>query len=250
MNLGFKCCTRKFSAIRTFSLPSACFVDAKPQSVSGGEINGESSKESTMSSRSDVKVIDSFLDGLSATCDKISREAVTAAVDELFHAWEKGKTVFVVGNGGSASTATHMACDLAKNVSGDRPGLRALSLGDNVPLVSALTNDNGFENIYTEQLKTWLSKGDVLVALSVHGGSGRDKAGAWSQNLIKAISYAKTRGARTIGITGFDGGVMRGLVDVWINTPSDETFQVEPAHVIVHHLICEVLRRRIALLSG
>jgi len=209
-------------------------------------INGQSSKGSDMSYRSDGEIIDSFLDGLKTTCDNISREAVKAAVDELYRAWQNHGTVFVIGNGGSASTATHLACDLAKNVTGDRPGIRALSLGDNVPLVSALTNDNGFENIYTEQLKGWLEEGDVLVALSVHGGSGRDRAGAWSQNLVKAISFAKTRGARTIGITGFDGGVMKGIVDVWINTPSDETFQVEPAHVIVHHLICEVLRRRIA----
>ena len=192
-------------------------------------------------------VIDSFLDGLKVTCDKISREAVATAVDALYDAWKNGRTVFIIGNGGSASTATHLACDLAKNVAGDRAGLRAMSLGDNVPLVSALTNDNGFENIYTEQLKAWLEKDDVLVALSVHGGSGRDKAAAWSQNLVKAISFAKTKGARTIGITGFDGGVMREIVDIWINTPSNETFQVEPAHVIVHHLLCEVLRRRIAL---
>ena len=122
-----------------------------------------------------------------------------------------------------------------------------MSLGDNIPLVSALTNDNGFENIYTEQLKTWLEKDDVLIALSVHGGSGRDKAGAWSQNLVKAITFAKSRGARTIGITGFDGGIMKDLVDVWINTPSKETFQVEPLHVIVHHVVCETLKRRIAV---
>jgi D-sedoheptulose 7-phosphate isomerase len=85
----------------------------------------------------------------------------------------------------------------------------------------------------------------VLIAISVHGGSGRDKAAAWSQNLVKAIALARDREARTIGITGFDGGLMKDLVDVWINTPSNETFQVEPLHVIVHHLICEMLRRRI-----
>jgi len=190
-------------------------------------------------------IIDSFLKGIKSTCDAISREAVEAAIDLLFNAWKDRKTVFVIGNGGSASTATHLACDLAKNVTGEQQGLRAMSLGDNVPLVSALTNDNGFENIYAEQLRAWLEKDDVLIALSVHGGSGRDKADAWSQNLIKAITLAKSRGARTIGITGFDGGPMRDLVDVWINTPSEETFQVEPLHAIVHHAICETLRLKI-----
>ncbi len=190
-------------------------------------------------------LIDSFLEGIKSTCDMISREAVESAVDMLFHAWRNGNRVFVIGNGGSASAATHLACDLAKNVAGSEPGIRAMSLNDNIPLVSALTNDNGFEDIYTEQLKTWLEKDDVLIAISVHGGAGRDKAGAWSQNLIKAIRFAKSRGAKTIGITGFDGGMMRELVDIWVNTPSNSTFQVEPLHGVVHHLICECLRQRI-----
>lgn len=194
----------------------------------------------------DAGISESFLNGIKIGCDKVPREALEAAVGLLFEAWQDRRTVFVMGNGGSASTATHLAADLAKNVTGDRPGLRAMSMADNIPLVSALTNDNGFENIYTEQLNAWLERNDVLIALSVHGGSGRDKAGAWSQNLLKAIALAKSRGAKTIGITGFDGGVMKGLVNVWINTPSEETFQVEPLHVIVHHLLCEMLRRKIA----
>lgn len=193
----------------------------------------------------DSGISESFLDGIKTGCDKVSREALEAAVGLLLEAWQNRRTVFVIGNGGSASTATHLASDLAKNVTGDRPGLRAMSMADNVPLVSALTNDNGFENIYTKQLNAWLEKNDVLIALSVHGGSGSDKAGAWSQNLVKAIVFAKSRGAKTIGITGFDGGVMKGLVDVWINTPSEETFQVEPLHVIIHHLLCEMLKRKI-----
>ena len=195
---------------------------------------------------SDARISESFLDGIKTACDRVSREALEAAVGVLFEAWQKRKTVFIIGNGGSASTATHLASDLAKNVTGGRPGLRAMSLGDNIPLVSALTNDNGFENVYTEQLSAWLEKDDVLIALSVHGGIGSDKAGAWSQNLVKAIAFAKSRGAKTIGITGFDGGVMKGLVDVWINAPSEETFQVEPLHAIIHHLLCEMLKRKIA----
>jgi D-sedoheptulose 7-phosphate isomerase len=192
-------------------------------------------------------LINSFFEGIKVTCDVISRDEIESAVEMLYEAWRKGNRVFVIGNGGSASTATHLACDLAKNVaSDDEPGLKAISLNDNIPLVSALTNDNGFENIFVEQLKSWLEKGDVLVAISVHGGSGRDKAGAWSQNLIKAVTFAKSKGGRTIGITGFDGGLMRKLVDVSINTPATATFQVEPLHVIVHHLICECLKARIS----
>jgi D-sedoheptulose 7-phosphate isomerase len=195
--------------------------------------------------RTDEQSIDAFLEGIKTTCDKISREAIKEAVDLLFEAWKDGKRVFVIGNGGSASTATHLACDLAKNVTGEQKGVKALSLNDNIPLVSALTNDDGFENIFTEQLNPWLEKDDVLIALSVHGGSGRDKAGAWSQNLVKAIQLAKAKGAKTIALTGFDGGLMKDLVDVWINAPSNETFQVEPLHGILHHLICACLKQRI-----
>ena len=196
-------------------------------------------------------LIDDFLGGIKATCDKISREAVQSAVAVLYDAWRGNRKVFLVGNGGSASTATHFACDLAKNVACDgKPGLKALSLNDNIPLVSALTNDKGFPEIFTQQLTTWMEKGDVLIAISVHGGSGRDKADAWSQNLVRAIQLAKTRGGKTIGITGFDGGVMKELSDVWINTPSTETFQVEPLHGIVHHVICECLKRRIETFSS
>jgi len=191
--------------------------------------------------------VSEFLGAVKSSCDKISSEAMESAVDELFSAWKGGKKVFIIGNGGSASTATHLACDLAKNVGS--PGLRALSLNDNIPLVSALTNDNGFDNVFSEQLLVWLEKGDVLIAISVHGGSGRDKAGAWSQNLIKAIAFAKSRGARTIGITGFDGGLMKDLVDVWINVPSNDTFQVEALHVVVHHALCGALEERIERLD-
>lgn len=195
---------------------------------------------------SDAASIENFLEGIKSTCDRISREKIQAGVELLYTAWREGRRVYVIGNGGSASTATHLAGDLAKNVAtGKKRGIRAMSLNDNIPLVSALTNDNGFEQIFTEQLNTWLEKNDVLVTISVHGGSGRDKAGAWSQNLIKAIQVAKANGAKTIALTGFDGGLMKDLVDVWINAPSNETFQVEPVHGIVHHLICECLKQRI-----
>src|SRR5208282_193922 len=191
--------------------------------------------------------VSEFLEAVKSSCDKLSREAMESAVNELFSAWKGGNKVFIIGNGGSASTATHLACDLVKNVG--RPGLRALSLNDNIPLVSALTNDNGFDNVFSEQLSVWLEKGDVLIAISVHGGSGRDKAGAWSQNLVKAIAVAKSRGAMTIGITGFDGGLMKDLVDVWINAPSNDTFQVEALHVVVHHALCGALQKRIEQLN-
>jgi D-sedoheptulose 7-phosphate isomerase len=125
-----------------------------------------------------------------------------------------------------------------------------LSLGDNIPLVSALTNDSGFESIFVEQLRPCLKTGDLVVGLSVHGGSGAGELGPWSQNLVQAVALAKERGARTIGFSGFGGGALKGLTDVCIVVPWDSeplgTLLVESYHVALHHLICGALKQRIA----
>jgi len=159
--------------------------------------------------------------------------------------------VFTMGNGGSASTATHLVCDLAKcTIMPGRHRLRAMALVDNVPLVSAWTNDSGFGSIFAEQLEPWLEEGDVVIGLSVHGGSGAGDAGPWSQNLVRAVSLAKERGAKVIGFSGFDGGALKEMADVCLVIPIDEeplgTPLVESYHAVLHHLICMALRLRIA----
>ncbi len=187
---------------------------------------------------SNLPYIESFLDGVQEICRKVSREDIDRAIALLHTAWTEGRTVFTAGNGGSAGTASHFAADLNKMTAiPGRPRLRALSLVDNASLVSALTNDDGWENVYTEQLENFYRSGDVLVAISVHGGAGRDRAGAWSQNLMKAIAYVKERGGRTLGLAGFDGGAMRGACDVCVVVPFDTTPHVEGFHVVLHHLL-------------
>src|SRR5262249_12259530 len=137
--------------------------------------------------------------------------------------------------------------DLAKMTSiPGKPRLKAMSLSDNVPLVSAIVNDEGWDNLYTEQLETFFAPGDTLVTISVHGGRGRDKAGAWSQNLVKAIEWVKARGGTTIGLAGFDGGVMREMCDICIVVPYRTTPHVEGFHVVLHHLIAFCVAERIA----
>jgi D-sedoheptulose 7-phosphate isomerase len=191
--------------------------------------------------------IDWFLQGVEEIVRKISRAEVDRAIEVLYAAWREGRTVFTVGNGGSAGTATHFAADLCKMTAiPGRPRLRALSLVDNVPLVSAIVNDDGWENVYTEQLETHYHDGDVLVAISVHGGRGADRAGAWSQNLMKAIDYVKRRGGATVGLAGFDGGAMREVCDVCVVVPYETTPHVEGFHVVLHHLIAFCLAERIA----
>jgi D-sedoheptulose 7-phosphate isomerase len=176
----------------------------------------------------------------------ISMEPVDKAVELLFNACKNGNRVYTCGNGGSASTATHFACDLVKTtaVAGKR-GLKAECLNDNVPLVLALINDDGFDNLFSEQLKTKAQEGDILICISVHGGSGSDKAGLWSQNLLRAMSYMQEIGGKSIGLSGFDGGAMKEIADVSIIVPSDSTPHVESFHLVIEHLICSCLREKI-----
>ena len=172
---------------------------------------------------------------------------IDKAVDILFAAWERGSQVFTCGNGGSASTATHLAADLVKTtVVADKKRFRAYSLNDNIPLMSALVNDEGFDNLFYEQLKGRFQSGDVLICISVHGGAGRDKAGLWSQNLLKAMKYASETGGKTIGFSGFDGGPMKEIADACLVVPVDSTPHVESLHLALEHLVCQCLRQRIA----
>jgi D-sedoheptulose 7-phosphate isomerase len=192
------------------------------------------------------KFIRNYLSEMKRVIDGISAGDINKAVGILFDAWKRGGSVFTCGNGGSASTATHFVCDLAKTtIVEGKKRFRAYCLNDNIPLVSALVNDNGFDNIYYEQLRGSFQKGDVLICISVHGGVGADKAGLWSQNLIKAMKYAKDTGGKTIGLAGFDGGLMKEIADACIVTPVNSTPHTESLHLAVEHLICQCLKQRI-----
>lgn len=177
---------------------------------------------------------------------RIDHRSIGTFVDVLFDAWRAGRTVYTFGNGGSAATAQHLACDLfaGTRVEG-RPRLRALCLNDNMPLVSALTNDEGYERIYVSQLEVWWQPGDVALGVSVHGGVGRASAGPWSQNVLAALRHANARGGRSLGLVGFDGGAMRDLCDASIIVPAASTPHTEGLHAVLHHLIAASLRDRI-----
>jgi D-sedoheptulose 7-phosphate isomerase len=195
--------------------------------------------------------VDEYLATLEEATRSLPRREVQQAVDILYECWLRGGTVFTLGNGGSASTASHLASDLAKaTIVPGRRRLKALALVDNVSLVSAWTNDSGFGSVFAEQLEPWLRAEDVLVALSVHGGSGEGDAGPWSQNLARAVALARSRGAQVIGLSGFGGGLLRHEANVCIVVPAGEeplgTALVESLHVALHHLLCVALRQRIA----
>jgi len=169
------------------------------------------------------------------------------AIELLFEAWKNGQWVYAMGNGGSAGTAAHFVADLTKTVTekpGDR-GIKAMSMKDNISAVSAYINDWGWDNLYSNQLATFYEPGGVGVGFSVHGGSGTDVAGKWSQNLMKGLQYIKDQGGKTIGFSGFDGGPMKDLVDVAIVVPVDSTLMVEGFHVVVNHIIVFGVKERI-----
>jgi len=190
--------------------------------------------------------IQNYLSEMRKVIADISGEAIDRVIELLFDAWQRGSQVFTCGNGGSASTATHFACDLAKTtIVNGKKRFRTYCLNDNIPLTSALINDEGFENLFYEQLKNLFQKDDVLICISVHGGAGKDKAGLWSQNLLKAIRYAKDMGGKTIGLSGFDGGLMKEIADACIVVPINSTPQVESFHLALEHLICNCLREKI-----
>jgi len=190
--------------------------------------------------------IRNYLSEVKKVAETVSVADINRAIELLFKAWQNGNQVFTCGNGGSASTATHFACDLVKNTATpDKKGFKAECLNDNIPLMLAIINDNGFDNLFYEQLKTKFQKGDVLICISVHGGSGRDKAGLWSQNLLKAMAYARDMGGKTIGLSGFDGGPMKEIADACIVVPINSTPHVESFHLALEHLICSCLRQKI-----
>ncbi len=188
-----------------------------------------------------------YLLELESMAKRVSQAEINDSIKLLVETWKSGHQVFVAGNGGSATTAMHLTCDLSKltTVEG-KPRIRAICLNDCAPLISALTNDLGWDEIYIEQLRNLMQKGDLLVVISVHGASGIDKAGLWSQNLLKAAKFAHDNGGRVLALTGFDGGILKQVADISIVVPANSTPQVEGFHLCLTHLLCVGVRETIA----
>lgn len=168
--------------------------------------------------------------------ERLDVAAVAAVVQHLLEAWKRGALVVIAGNGGSASTASHMANDLVKatRVESQR-GFRAISLTDNVSLLTALANDEGYETVFASQLEAVMTPGDVLVLISASGNS---------PNAVAAVSQATEIGASTIALVGFDGGVLAETCDLVVHIASapGEYGPVEDVHLVLNHMISEALR--------
>lgn len=198
-----------------------------------------------------VGYVDFFLEGIEKICRNISQKDIDQTIEILFKAWFDQNNIFLIGNGGSASATVHFAADL-NNITTKIKSvhqIRALSLNDNIVRFSALINDQGWENVYVEQLKNYFKPGDIVFAISVHGGIGKDMASAWSQNLVKALEYAQDNGGKALGLAGFDGGIMKKKCDACIVIPYNTTPHVEGFYGVIHHLITERLTEKIKTTS-
>ncbi len=190
--------------------------------------------------------LSSFMEQSSSLSARIDKNAILKAVLILDEARRNDKAVFLIGNGGSAGTASHFSADLEKWAAADvdKCRIRTKCLTDNTSQITALFNDLPKEDLFIEQLKTHFRRGDVVIGISVHGGKGADKGNiVWSQNLTKALAYANDNGGKTIGMTGFDGGAMKDLCTVNINVPADSTPLVEGFHVVLFHAIVDALNK-------
>tara|TARA_E500000331_G_scaffold313160_1_gene321643 strand:+ start:736 stop:1362 length:627 start_codon:yes stop_codon:yes gene_type:complete len=184
-----------------------------------------------------------YLEYLASCFDAIDCNEVEALIRMILSARDTGNAVYFIGNGGSAATASHFANDLSIGTqTGDERPFRVISLTDNVAMMTALANDEGYDAIFVEQLKVYFCDGDSLVAISASGNS---------PNVIAAVEYVKSRSGTVAGLTGFDGGKLRTLSDISLHVPTEkgEYGPVEDLHMIFDHLIgsyltAQVLRDR------
>ncbi len=179
-------------------------------------------------------LITTYLDELRDTMQQTLTPELDRAVSILQDARARGATIYFCGNGGAASTASHFACDLGKNTAHATKGrFRTIALVDNIPAVTAWGNDNGYDQIFVEQARNLLLRGDVLVAIS---GSGN------SPNVLHAVDYARETGCPVIGLIGFQGGALKDRCDVALVIPGRTIEQAEDGQLILNHAICTAIR--------
>jgi D-sedoheptulose 7-phosphate isomerase len=167
---------------------------------------------------------------LLAALETVDLDRVEALIEVFRRARDEDRQIFVFGNGGSAATANHFACDMVKGASyGERQRFRIMSLAEQVPTMTAYSNDVGYESVFVEPLKNFARPDDIVMAIS---GSGN------SENVIRAINYANSIGCYTVGLSGISGGRLRPSVDLSVHVSDDHMGRVEDAHFFVCHMVC------------
>lgn len=179
------------------------------------------------------KEIKEYYQGLANTFEKLDYKEISLAMNALVNCYENGGTVYVFGNGGSSSTASHMVCDFNKGVSMKKSKkFNFVCLSDNTPILTALANDVSYEDVFAYQIERILNNNDLILAIS---GSGNSK------NIIKAIKVAKDAGVKVIGMTGYDGGQLYKMADYHLHAPINDMMKAEDIHMSFDHMMATIL---------
>ena len=175
-----------------------------------------------------------YIQRLTDALNKLDKQEINTFINALEDAREQGKHIFIMGNGGSASTASHFVCDFNKGASYGMPGNRYkfICLNDSMATLSAYSNDVAYEDVFVEQLKNFFSEGDLVIGIS---GSGNSK------NVLNAIEYANANGGKTVGLTGYNGGKLRQIATLSVNANIDDMQISEDLHMILDHLAMKVI---------
>lgn len=190
----------------------------------------------------DIEILNAkqYFEELRRVVTGLSRDGIDQIAATLVNAYESGRMVYTFGNGGSASLASHFACDLGKGTAHCNGGkrFRVLALTDNLPTLTAWANDSSYEDVFSEQLRNFVQAQDVAFAIS---GSGNSK------NVLNALQVAREAGATTVGISGFEGGEMKGLCDICVVVPSNNMQIIEDLHLAMAHSIFRIVHSRMSL---
>jgi D-sedoheptulose 7-phosphate isomerase len=180
----------------------------------------------------DTYIVENYLSRLSKAIEELPREPVQKTIDILREARKNKKMIFLFGNGGSASNASHTVNDLIKNTrTAGEPDFRILALNENTATITAYGNDYGYDTIFEGQLRSYANPGDVVIAMSTSGNS---------PNVIKALQAAREMGLTTIGLTGAMGGKMKDMVDVCVHAPSNWNGIIEDCHMVLGHIFAVI----------
>ena len=189
-----------------------------------------------------MKRIVNYLASLQDTMNELPKENILKVIELLQSARLDGRQVFIMGNGGSASTATHFVCDLAKNTRKDGwPHFKVIGLTDNMAIFSAYANDEGYENVFSQQLANLVMPDDIVIGISASGNS---------KNVLNGMEMAKAHNAITVGFTGFNGGQLAPMVDFNIHVNSDIIEHVEDIHLMLEHMIVKAIKDQLSEESG
>lgn len=177
-----------------------------------------------------LKVKKMILDDLAAV------KSIEKAADQCIKALKKGNKIILAGNGGSAADAQHIAGELVNRFGFERPGLAAVAITTDTSVITSISNDYGFDKVFSRQIEAIGKKGDVFISLSTSGISA---------NILEAIKEAKSKGIFTIGLTGKSGGKMSDMCDLLLKVPVDDTPRIQEVHILIGHIICSLIENRL-----